>query len=363
MYHAMEIRTFVRIAKGAGMDAASRRNSSPNVVCLISDELLAFEFGIAYEVFGLPRPDFGNDWYRFGCGAVRPGTIRSSGGLPVYVQHGLESLDDADLIVIPGWPDVDSPVERCVVEAVRRAHLRGARIASLCSGVVVLAEAGLLDHGSATTHWRFIDNIARRFPLVTFDPNVLYVDRGAVLTSAGSAAGIDLCIHIVRQDFGVERANIVARGLIMPPHREGGQSQLISQPVPRAYEATRIGAVVERMRQNLGANHPVEELAQLAGMSLRTFQRRFEELTGFSPGAWLMRERLRLACDLLEHATEHGLEEIASLSGFGSLPTMRHHFRKALKTSPRSYRRVFQQAPPFPVVPAKGAATATRLQT
>lgn len=343
MYDATVI---VRAEKNASMDA-NGMNAGPNVVCLISDELLAFEFGIAYEVFGLPRPEFADGWYRFGCAAVRPGTIRSSGGLPVCINQGLEALEEADLVVIPGWPDVESPVDPDVIEAVRQAHRRGARIASLCSGVVVLAEAGLLNNGKATTHWRFIDSIAPRFPLIQFDPDVLYVDRGTVLTAAGSAAGMDLCIHIVRQDFGVERANIVARGLIMPPHREGGQSQFIPQPVPKAYEASRIGAVVEHMRQNLGDSHPVEELAKMAGMSLRTFQRRFEALTGLPPSTWLMRERLRVACDLLEHTAEHGLEEIAALSGFGSLPTMRHHFRKALNTSPRSYRRVFQGTSPI----------------
>ncbi|CAM5187322.1 Transcriptional regulator GlxA family with amidase domain OS=Castellaniella defragrans OX=75697 GN=HNR28_002405 PE=4 SV=1 [Castellaniella defragrans] len=335
------------------MDVANGNGSGHNVVCLIADELLAFEFGIAYEVFGLPRPEFGGDWYRFGCAAVRPGTLRSSGGLPVCVERGLESLETADLIIIPGWPDIDAPVERSVVDAVQRAHLRGARIASLCSGVVVLAEAGLLDHGKATTHWRFIDDIARRFPLVEFDPDVLYVDRGSILTAAGSAAGLDLCIHIVRQDFGVERANIVARGLVMPPHREGGQSQFIPQPVPEVYEATRIGAVIEHMRHHLGESQPIESLARLAGMSLRTFQRRFEALTGLAPSAWLMRERLRVACELLEHTTEHGLEEIASLSGFGSLPTMRHHFRKTLKTSPRDYRRAFQGVSSSQEAPSK----------
>ena len=315
--------------------------AGPSVICLISDELLAFEFGIAYEVFGLPRPDFGDNWYRFGCAAARPGTIRSSGGLPVFIKAGLEALETADLIVIPGWPDFRAPVEPSVIEAVQQAHRRGARIASLCSGVVVLAEAGLLDNGRATTHWRFIDGIASRFPLIEFDPDVLYVDRGAVLTAAGSAAGMDLCIHIVRQDFGVERANIVAQGLIMPTHRAGGQSQFIPQPVPKAYEATRIGAVMEHMRQNLSNNHPVEQLAQQAGMSLRMFQRRFEAATGLPPSAWLMRERLRVACELLEHETGYGLEDIATLSGFGSVPTLRHHFRKMLNTSPRSYRRVF----------------------
>lgn len=315
-----------------------------SVVCLISDELLAFEFGIAYEVFGLPRPEFGDNWYTFGCATSHAGTISSSGGLPVFIKQDLKALETADLIIIPGWPDVESPVDRSIIDALQQAHLRGARIASLCSGAVVLAEAGLLDNGKATTHWRFISIIARRFPLIEFDPDVLYVDRGTVFTAAGSAAGMDLCIHIVRQDFGVERANIIARGLIMPPHREGGQSQFIPKPVPKDYEATRMGAVIKRMRQSLDECHPVEELAQLAGMSLRTFQRRFESLTGLPPSTWLIRERLGFACELLENNKEYRLEEIAVLSGFGTLPTMRHHFRKVLNTNPRSYRRAFQGA-------------------
>lgn len=321
------------------MSEACAEKTGPNVVCLISDELLSFEFAIAYEVFGLPGPEFGDDWYRFGSAAVRPGTLLSSGGLPVLVKQGLDALETADLIVIPGWPDVASPVERDVIEAVQRAHRRGARIASLCSGVVVLAEAGLLDNGKATTHWRFIDSIAKRFPAIEFDPDVLYVDRGKVLTSAGSAAGMDLCIHIVRRDFGVERANIVARGLVMPPHREGGQAQFIPQPVPKDYEAARMGAVMEKMRCHPGESHSIEGLAFQAGMSLRTFQRRFEALTGLAPSAWLLRERLRVACELLEQEREYSLEEIAARSGFGTLPTMRHHFRRMLNMSPRSYRK------------------------
>ncbi|MCG8708581.1 transcriptional regulator FtrA [Brenneria sp. 4F2] len=317
-------------------------NMGPNVVCLISDELLSFEFGIAYEVFGLPRRSYGGNWYKFGCAAVRPGMLSASGGLSVFINDGLEALDKADLIIIPGWPDITSPIENEVIEAVRRAHFRGARIASLCSGVVVLAESGLLDNGKATTHWRFIDAIASRFPLIAFDPDALYVDRGNVLTAAGSAAGMDLCIHIVRQDFGVERANDVARGLIMPPHREGGQSQFIPQPVPKVYEASRIGSVIESMRRNLAESHLVADLSLQAGMSLRTFQRRFEALTGLPPSTWLLRERLRVACELLEHKADYSLEDIATRSGFGNLPTLRHHFRKILGTSPRDYRKAFR---------------------
>ena len=170
----------------------------PLVVCLISNELLSFEFGIAYEVFGLPRPEFGSDWYRFETAAVIPGPIQSSGGLSVYVQNGLELIKDADLVIIPGWPDVSSRVAPAVVNALRDAHADGTRIASLCSGVVVLAETGFLDNRTATTHWRFVDTISKNYPLINFDPEVLYVDEGSVLTAAGSAAGMDLCIHIVR---------------------------------------------------------------------------------------------------------------------------------------------------------------------
>lgn len=320
-------------------------NTGPRVVCLISDELLSFEFGIAYEVFGLPRPEFGSNWYSFGSAAAAPGEIRSSGGLPVYIKDGLEAIEKADLIIIPGWPDTTSPVQPEVISAVLQAHRNGARIASLCSGVIVLAEAGLLNNRKATTHWRFIESIARKFPLIEFNSDVLYVDEKSVLTAAGSAAGMDLCIHIVRQDFGVERANEVARGLVMPPHRAGGQSQFIPRPVPKAYEATRIGAVIEIMRKNLDQNHLVSDLAAQAGMSLRTFQRRFEATTGLPPSTWLLRERLHIACELLEHHQTSSLEDVAIQSGFGSLPTMRHHFRKYLNTSPSSYRRVFVGPP------------------
>lgn len=289
---------------------------------------------------GCLAQEFGSDWYSFESAAVVPGEIRLSGGLSVYIQNGLEAIESAELVIIPGWPDVSSPVQPKVIAAILKAHRNGARIVSLCSGVIVLAEAGLLNNRKATTHWRFIEKIASRFPLIEFDPGVLYVDEQSVLTAAGSAAGIDLCIHIVRQDFGVERANDVARGLVMPPHRAGGQSQFIPHPVPKAYEATRIGAVIETMRNNLDQSHLVSDLAALAGMSLRTFQRRFEATTGLPPSTWLLSERLRVACELLEQG-QMSLENIAARSGFGSLPTMRHHFRKCLNTSPSSYRKVF----------------------
>ncbi|WP_110643565.1 transcriptional regulator FtrA [Salinicola sp. CPA57] len=313
--------------------------SGPNVVCLISDELLSFEFGIAYEVFGLPRSEFGDDWYRFSSVAVTPGFIKSSGGLPVFVQDGLEALEKADLIVVPGWPNLTAPVSQAVIDALRDAHGRGARIASLCSGAAVLAAAGLLDDRIATTHWRFAEELSRTYPEITFDPDVLYTDDGDVMTAAGSAAGMDLCIHIVRQDYGMEHANIIAQGLVMPTHRDGGESQIIPMPVARTRESSRLGHLIDALRKDLARGHALSDLAAEVGMSVRTFQRRFEAMTGLPPSTWIMNERLRAACNLLENSTELQLEVIAEKCGFGSLPAMRHHFRKKLGLSPREYRR------------------------
>lgn len=313
----------------------------PKVVTLVSDELLAFEYGIAYEVFGLPRPEFESDWYSFRTCTPNPGLVRASGGFSASIDLGLESLEDADTVLIPGWPDIERPVRQNVIDALLAAHARGARLASLCSGVVVLAQTGLLDGCKATTHWRFIESISQRFSQIDFDPDVLYVDQGRILTAAGSAAGMDLCLHMVRGDYGMEKANYVARGLVMPPHREGGQSQFIPQPVPKDYEASRIGAVIEKMQRSLATNMAVKDLAGEAGMSLRTFQRRFEAMTGLPPSAWVLQERLRLACHLLESEQNMRLEDVALQCGFGTVPTMRHHFRQKMNTSPSRYKKTF----------------------
>ena len=323
------------------MSEHSLISNGPRVVCLIGTELVCLEYGIVYEVFGLPRPELGPDWYRFGNAAVEPGLIKASGGLRVLMEQGLESLDCADLIFIPGWAGASSAVTDNVIAAVRKAYCRGARIVSLCTGAAVLAATGLLDGGPATTHWRHRETLAVRYPSVDFDAEVLYIDRGRVLTSAGGSAGADLCIHIVRQDYGVERANLVAKELVMPAHRDGDQSQLLRQPVPRSSEARRLGRVMELIKQDIEHCHPLDALARVAGMSLRTFQRRFEALTGMSPGAWLLRERLRRACDLLQLPGGNRMQEVAVRSGFGTLAVMQYHFRKTLKTSPRGYRKVY----------------------
>jgi AraC family transcriptional activator FtrA len=203
----------------------------------------------------------------------------------------------------------------------------------------VLAASGLLAGRRATTHWRYVASIAARYPNVTLDADVLYMDEGSILTAAGSAAGIDLCLHVVRSDFGVEAANSVARRLVVPPHREGGQAQFISAPVPQEREGLRLGPVIEWMRGRLCEEQPIRLLAEKA--SMRTFQRRFEATTGASVGEWLLTERLRHARDLLEKQLAVSLEDIAVSSGFGTLATMRHHFRRRLGTSPSAYRRSF----------------------
>lgn len=340
------------------MDQHDAKNG-PNVVCLISDELLSFEFGIAYEVFGLPRPEFGEHWYRFSSVAVTPGFIKSSGGLSVFVQDGLEALETADLIVVPGWPNLTAPVPQIVIDALRDAHGRGARIASLCSGAAVLAAAGLLDDRIATTHWRFAEELSRTYPEITFDPDVLYVDDGDVLTAAGSAAGMDLCIHIVRQDYGMEHANIIAQGLVMPTHRDGGESQIIPMPVARPRESSRLGHLIDAMRKDPAKDHALSDLAAEVGMSVRTFQRRFEAVTGLAPSAWIAQERLRAACLILERDDEAPLEDIAEQCGFGSLATMRHHFRKKIGMSPSEYRaHAANGAGPLPHVVAERALVA-----
>nr|WP_262299957.1 transcriptional regulator FtrA [Microvirga sp. HBU67692] len=311
------------------------------VVALAYDRLSTFEFGIAVEVFGLPRPEMGPDWYRFAVCAIEPGPLRATGGFQIMANGGLELLEEAGTIVIPGWRGAHAePVPPELVEALRRAHGRGARLMSICSGVFALAATGLLSGRRATTHWHHVENLSRLYPDVTVEPDVLYVDEGRVLTSAGSAAGIDLCLHVVRADFGPEIANRLARRLVVPPHREGGQAQFIERPVPPAREGLRFAPLFDRMRARLAEEQPVAALAAEAGMSVRTFLRRFKAATGLPPGEWLLAERLARARDLLE-STGESIEAIAGATGFGSAATLRHHFRTRLGTSPAAYRARF----------------------
>jgi AraC family transcriptional regulator, transcriptional activator FtrA len=326
------------------MMPAVSASTGPLVAVLAYDGLCTFEFGVAYEIFGLDRPEMGQGWYRYRLVAIEPGKLRVAGGLSVEADGDLDLLDDADLIIVPGWRGRDFPVPQALVLALQAAYQRGARLASLCSGVFVLAATGLLDGQRATTHWRYTDALAGRHPAIRIEPDVLYVDNGSILTAAGSAAGIDLCLHIVRRDFGPEAANRVARRLVVPPHRDGGQAQYIERPVPVFYESQRLGALIDWMRENIAENQPLPALAIRAGMSLRTFQRRFEEMTGLAPGAWIIRERVNRAREILEGSPNISIEAIADLCGFRAPETLRRHFRTLVGVTPAAYRQRFALA-------------------
>ena len=317
------------------------------VVVLAYDGLCTFEFGVAVEIFGLPRPEMGEDWYRFAVAALDPGPMRAEGGVRILADGGLDLLAEAGTIVVPGWRGTAMPVPDALVAALRAASARGARILSICSGVFVLAAAGLLEGRRATTHWRHAQALSLRYPGIRFTPNVLYVDEGAILTSAGSAAGIDLCLHLVRRDFGAAAANRVARRLVVPPHRDGAQAQVVEGAVPVSHEAARLGPLLDAMRADPAAEWPLATLAARAGMSGRTFLRRFAAATGTTPTRWLLELRLTRARDLLEQR-DRPLDALAEAAGFASAATLRQQFRRRYAVTPAAYRAGFGHAKDAP---------------
>ncbi|HIH4699597.1 TPA: helix-turn-helix domain-containing protein, partial [Raoultella planticola] len=256
---------------------------------------------------------------------------------------GMNLLQDAQTIVVPGWRGIDAPVPAALCDALAAAHARGCRIISICSGVFVLAAAGLLNGRRATTHWRYTENLRQRFPLIDVVADVLYVGSDGMMTSAGSAAGIDLCLHLVREDYGIDAANTVARRLVVSPHRDGAQAQQVVRPVAQARESQRLGLVFDYLHQHLAASHTVASLAQQAGMSPRTFLRRFQAATGKTPARWLLDERLQRAQQHLTHS-RISIDKIAELSGFADAGTLRHHFRQQFAISPSAYRKKFSAA-------------------
>lgn len=318
-------------------------STPPFVAVLAYDGLCMFEFGLAVELFGLPRPEFGDRWYRFQVCAERPGPLTATGGVAVMADAGIDALGDADTIVIPGWRGLDAPVPDALVTILRTAYTRGARLVSICSGVFVLAATGLLDGRRATTHWRYTDRLTQRYPRIRVEPDVLYTEDDRLFTSAGSAAGLDLGLHLIRRDFGAEIANQVARRLVLPAHREGGQAQFIDRPLADR-EGARLSDVLDWARAHLGERLTIDLLADRAAMSRRSFIRRFEAATGEAPGAWVIGERIRWACDLLE-TTLLPIERIATDCGFGSADALRHHFRIRIGVSPGVYRRSFARRP------------------
>ncbi|MCZ7474201.1 transcriptional regulator FtrA [Micromonospora sp. WMMC273] len=317
---------------------------SPATVSVLAYEgMSVFETGIVTEVFGLPRPEFDVGWYELTVCAETPGTVRLVGGATLHTDHGLDAFAAAGTLIVPGVADVHADPSPALTDALSAAHRRGARIVSICSGAFVLAGAGLLDGRRATTHWRYADLLARRHPAVRVDPDVLYVDDGDILTSAGSAAGLDLCVHLVRRDHGPTIANAVARRLVVPPHREGGQAQFIEAPVPSDPEDDRLAASMAWALANLNTPITVDRLARRAHMSARTYLRHFARATGTTPIRWLIDRRVQASLPLLETTTAP-IEEVAAAVGFETAVTFRHHFAAAMRTSPSAYRRAFTGA-------------------
>jgi AraC family transcriptional regulator, transcriptional activator FtrA len=308
------------------------------VAVLVYDGLCTFEFGCAIEVFALPRPEMGENWYRAVVCAAEPKPLRAMGGIRVDATHGLKTLERAQTIVVPGWRGVDEPVPPALLAALRRAHARGARVASICSGVFVLAAAGLLDGRRATTHWRYAETLAARHPQITVEPNALYVDEGLVLTSAGSAAGLDMLLHLVRRDHGWKAANTVAQRLVLPAHRVGDQAQFVPRPMPD--EAGRLSRLMDWLRARPAQAHTVDSMAARAHMSRRTLQRQFTQATGWPPLEWLLRERVGMAKDLLEGG-RLAVAKVGEKAGFGSEESFRRHFRRIAGVSPSAYQKQF----------------------
>ncbi|MEU9573780.1 helix-turn-helix domain-containing protein [Streptomyces massasporeus] len=307
------------------------------VALAATDGMLHFELSLAHEVFAAAPAGVTAPWYDLivcGSAAVQVGRFR------LEPDAGLDRLRQADTVIVPGWADLDEEPPVYLVDAVREAHEAGARVASLCTGAFVLAAAGILDGRRATTHWAHTEVLAARHPRVEVDPDVLYVDNGSVLTSAGKAAALDLCLHLVRLDLGSSVANAVARRLVVPPHRAGGQAQFVTTPVPDQDDhplAALFPWIIERLDQPL----TVEDLARRAGMSSRHLGRHFRAVTGTTPLQWLLTQRIRHAQELLEK-TDDGVDTIAAATGMGTATTLRRHFNRTVGVPPDAYRRTFR---------------------
>ncbi len=312
-----------------------------DVVAVVCEGFAAFELGVVCEVFGLDRREQGMPSYDFAVVAGEPPPLTSGQGFRLDTDHGLERMATADLVCVPAWRSVDEQPPEALLEAVRDAVHRGARVLSVCSGAFVLAAAGVLDGRRATTHWRHAAALAERYPLIDVAPDLLYVEDGPIVTSAGTAAGIDACLHVVRQAHGVTVANALARRMVVSPFREGGQAQYVETPVPldRRAGTDHVAALLDWMTEHLAEDLSVEALARRSLMSARTFARRFRDATGTTPHAWVLAQRVGFAQRLLEQGTS--VEEVARRSGFGSAATLRAAFARERGTTPSAYARAF----------------------
>jgi AraC family transcriptional activator FtrA len=323
---------------------APRREARGHLVAaLVGSPVAPFELGVAHEVFGIDRSEYADPWYRFRVIGAFGQTIPVSGGggWSITTPYTLDDLAEADTILLPVWPDWDKPAPPELLDMLRDAHARGARLVSVCTGAFLLAQTGLLDGRRATTHWMYTDALAERHPAVEVDRDVLFVDAGdGLYTSAGTGAGIDLCLHIVRLDHGAEVANKVARRMVVPPQRDGGQAQFVDAPVPDDVADDPIAATIDWAIAHIDEPMTVDQLARRAMLSPRSFARRFRAATGTTPMQWLLRQRVFHAQRLLE-TTDLPVERVAERCGFGTATALRVHFRRLVGTTPMSYRRTF----------------------
>lgn len=318
------------------------------VSAVVADGLIgSFGLGVCLEVFGYDRRHLGLPLFDFGLVAEQPGVLRTDTGLGVVVESGLDRLDRSDIVLVTAWELFDHVPSEALLDRLRAARARGATLISSCTGVFVLASAGLLEGMRVTTHWRWAGELAARFPDLDVDAGVLYVDNGPILTGAGTAAGVDTLLHLVRREWGAAASNALAREMVVPPHRDGGQAQFIDAPVARC-EDDLLGVVLEWASAHLADDLSVEVLARRALMSPRTFARRFKATTGTTPHAWLLGQRLSAAETLLEE-TDAPVEEIARLVGFGTAAGLREQFARRRGVSPRAYRQTFRSGGATPV--------------
>ncbi|WP_419997447.1 GlxA family transcriptional regulator [Streptomyces boninensis] len=313
-----------------------------NVACVLTHDVNAFELGVICEVFGIDRSDQGLPVYDFATVAGEEPPIRLHPGMTVSVSDGLDRIAEADLVAVPAgqqYPSREFPEE--LLKALRAAVDRGAYVLSVCTGAFLLGHAGLLDGRRCTTHWRYADAMARLYPRAELEPGVLYVQDGQIITSAGTASGIDACLALVRQEQGSKVANAIARRMVVPPHRDGGQAQYIQRPVPEQCGDDAVGEALTWMQNHLDEECTVEELAGRVHLAPRTFARRFQQETGTTPYQWMLGQRVLLAQHLLEE-TDLTVDAIAARTGFGNAATLRHHFMRRLDTTPNAYRRTFR---------------------
>jgi AraC family transcriptional activator FtrA len=340
------LRYFLVMTPQPSSDADARHK----VVALVRAPVSTFELACAAEVFGIVRPGL-SPRYSFAVCTPTPGDVATLAGYDMRIGRGLGELRHADTVIIAGWNPPEVSVPWRVSKAVRSAHERGARVVAICTGAFVLAASGLLDGRRATTHWRHADRLATTFPRVDVDSDVLYIDEGDIATSAGSAAGADLCLALVRRDFGAAYADSVARHMVMAPQREGGQTQYAAPPTPTITTATSLGPVLDWAKERLGEPVTLEGMAAEAGLSTRSLSRRFQDQLGESPGRWLLDQRIVLARSLLE-TTDLPVEQVARRAGLSSAVNMRRRFSRAVGTTPAAYRRVFR-----PTKPDRGGQT------